>query len=192
MNLYVPDVQSKKYAASFTGIKTIFWREMVFLGFVSLFIFMTDYEFDDEWDACENCGGVEFEANDREWERVCMDCGMTSCYEWFNYTKATPAYFYKHENYFQNTIIANAISKGAPLNVIEEHLMLMFHKSLCLFHRVKRQIGRDNYPSYQYALLKLSEHLKVDVSPFIKLPKMKKTLEAVKRDWLLIDPCLND
>lgn len=156
------------------------------------FLNMTDIDYDDEWDVCENCGSNEFDANDKDWERVCMRCGMTSCYELFNYSKPPPTYFYKHENYFQNMIIGNAISKGANILHIKDHLMLMFHKSLCLFHRVKRDMQRDNYPSYQYALLRLCEHLSVDVSAYVKLPKMKKTMEAVKQDWLLIDPCLND
>lgn len=152
---------------------------------------MTDFDLDDEWDNCTGCGSDEFEANDREWERVCTNCGMTSAYELFNHTKPPPAYYYKHENYFQNTIIANAISKGAPILHIQEHLMLMFHRSLSLFHRVKREMKRDNYPNYQYALMQLCAHLHVDVRPYIKLPKMKKTLEAVKEDWPLIDPCLD-
>lgn len=154
---------------------------------------MTDYtDYDDDWDACTHCGGQDFEANSREWERVCTSCGATSCYELFNHVAIPPSYFYKHENYFQNTIINRAISNGANIRGIEEHLMLMFHKSLRLFHDVKRRIGRDNYPSYQYALLKMCEHLKIDVSTYIKLPKMKKTIEAVKRDWVFIDPCSND
>ncbi len=149
-------------------------------------------DYDDEWEACVDCGGRNFEANEKEWERVCTNCGLTSAFELFNYEKAQPAYFYKHENYFQNTIIARAKSKGANIHKIEDHLMLMFHKSLCLFHRIKHHIKRDNYPSYQYALLKLCEHLGHDVSKYVKLPKMKKTLEAVKEDWVLIDPCLNN
>lgn len=152
---------------------------------------MTDFDLDDEWDCCMNCGADAFEANDKDWERVCTSCGVTSAYELFNYVKIPPAYYYKHENYFQNTIIANAISKGAPILNIQEHLMQMFHRSLSLFHRVKKEMHRDNYPNYQYALLQLCAHLKVDVRPYIKLPKMKKTLEAVKEDWLLIDPCLH-
>jgi transcription initiation factor TFIIIB Brf1 subunit/transcription initiation factor TFIIB len=59
---------------------------------------MTDTNYDDEWDACANCGGDEFDANEREWERVCMKCGRTSAFELFNYTKPPPDYFYKHEN----------------------------------------------------------------------------------------------
>lgn len=147
---------------------------------------------DDEWDACVDCGGTQFEANDREWERVCMNCGLTSAYELFNEVKIPIPYYYKHENYFQNTIIANALSKGAPISHIQEHLMQMFHKSLGLFFRVKNVIGRDNYPNYQYALLKLCANLHVDVGPYIKLPKMKKTLEAVEKDWVYLDPCKND
>lgn len=147
---------------------------------------------DDEWDACVECGGNQFEANEREWERVCMSCGLTSAYELFNEVHIPIPYYYKHENYFQNTIINKALSKGAPISHIQEQLMLMFHKSLTLFFRVKHQIHRDNYPNYQYALLKLCQHLNVDVSAFIKLPKMKKTLKAVEQDWVFIDPCTND
>jgi hypothetical protein len=147
---------------------------------------MCDLDYDDEWDACDNCGGVNFEANDREWERVCTNCGVTSSYELFNFVPPPPQYFYKHENYFQNTIIRNAMSKGANIACIQENLMLMFHKSLCLFHRCKSKLNRMNYPSYQYALLKLCEHLKMDVSQYVRLPKMKKTLEAVKQDWEMI------
>lgn len=148
--------------------------------------------YDDEWDACVECGRTEFEANEREWVRVCMNCGLTSAYELFDEVKVPMAYYYKHENYFQNTIITNAIAKGAPISHIQDHLMKMFHKSLGLFFRVKTIIGRDNYPNYQYALLKLCESLNVDVRPYIKLPKMKKTLELVEKDWMYIDPCQND
>ena len=151
-----------------------------------------DENWDDEWETCLDCGGSDFIANEKEWERVCTSCGMTSAYELFNYVKIPAAYYYKHENYFQNTIIANAVGKGAPISHIQEHLMLMFHKSLGLFHRMKRTMNRNNYPNYQYALLKLCEHLKVDVKAFIKLPKMKKTLKGVEEDWILIDPCRND
>lgn len=147
---------------------------------------------DDEFDCCTNCGGQNLEANEREWERVCLSCGMTSCYEWFNPIRVPPAYYYKHENYFRNTIIGNALGKGAPITNIVEDLMLMFHKSLTLFHRAKQSIGRDNYPNYQYALYRLCLHLRIDVKAYIKLPKMKKTLDAVERDWESIDPCMND
>ena len=94
--------------------------------------------------------------------------------------------------YFQNIIIQGALSKGAPILALQEQLMLMFHKSLCLFHRVKKTIGRDNYPSYQYALLQLCKHLGTDIRQYIKLPKMKKTMIAIEKDWVLIDPCMND
>jgi len=148
--------------------------------------------YDDEWESCLECGSTDFSANHTEWERVCTNCGITSCYELFNYIPADIPYFYKHENYFRNTIINNAICKGAPIADIEEHLMQMFHKSLCLFHLCKRKMKRDNYPSYQYALLKLCAHLNRDVSTYIKLPKMKKTLEGAERDWLMIDPTTQD
>lgn len=148
--------------------------------------------YDDEVDICLNCGSNHFEGNERDWERVCLQCGTTSCFEWFNPIKIAPDYFYKHENYFQNTIIQGAIGKGAMILHIEDHLMLMFHKSLCLFHRCKSQLQRDNYPSYQYALLQLCAYLGVDVLPFVRLPKMKKTMAAIVSDWKWIDPTTND
>jgi hypothetical protein len=147
---------------------------------------------DDEFDACLDCGHTDFEAYERGWDRVCTNCGLTSAYEFYDEIKIPIPYYYKHENYFQNTIISNAIAKGAPISHFQDHLMKMFHKSLGLFFRVKTVIGRDNYPNYQYALLKLCESLNVDVRPFIKLPKMKKTLESVEKDWVYIDPSKND
>lgn len=152
---------------------------------------MFHFKMNDEWDQCTNCGCSEFDGNEREWERVCIGCGMTSAYELFSYEKPPIPYYYKHENYFQKTIIANAISKGAPIGNIQEHLMIMFTKSLQLFFQKKKEHGRDNYPNYQYALYMLCRHLGVDILPFIKLPKMKKTLEAVKEDWLAIDPAVH-
>lgn len=145
----------------------------------------------DDWDMCE-CGATHFEANEKEGERVCTSCGVVSAIEFFQPTEKIIPYYYKHASYFQNTIIANALSKGAPITNIQDHLMAMFHKSLTLFFRSRQVTRRDNYPNYQYALWKLCGHLNVDVKPYIKLPKMRKTLEAVEKDWLLIDPCFND
>ena len=147
---------------------------------------------DDEYDTCVNCGSDDFEANERDWERVCMSCGMTSPFELFNFVKRTAPYHYRHENYFINGIIAKALAKGAPIpSDKQQHLAQMFSKSVEIFHTKKKMLKRRNYPSYQYALLRLCQYLGIDVSNYITLPKMKTTLQLVIEHWPEIDPVMN-
>ena len=151
---------------------------------------MGDY-YDDTWEACGECGSTSFEANERDWERVCTNCGVTSAYELFNYVAVPKAYYYKHQNYFQNTILKNAINKGAPILNIQDELINMFQKSLDNFFRKQSMVGRTNYPSYNYALYQLCLVKGINILPYISLPKMKKTMLAVKQDWIEIDPSTN-
>ena len=88
-----------------------------------------------------------------------------------------------------NTVISNAIMKGAPINQQEmEHLIVMFKQSVRLFEQNKNKIGRRNYPSYQYTLLQLGYSMGKDLTRYIKLPKMKATLNRVIADWPHINP----
>lgn len=144
---------------------------------------------DDTYQTCTNCGANDFDVNEREWERICMQCGATSAYELFNPTPPFIPYYYKPENYFINNIIHNAVMKGAPIpQDKQEHLAVMFARSVYLFHQVKQTLGRRNYPSYQYTLLRLCGYLGIDVRPYITLPKMKATLDLVIEHWPFIDP----
>ena len=148
--------------------------------------------FDDEFDACTNCGNTDFFDNERDWDRVCTSCGATSCCEYSAPRSKWIPYYYKAENYFVNSIIHAAILKGAPIpQDKQEHLGLMFTRSVHIFHQIKQNIGRRNYPSYQYTLLKLCENLGIDVRPYITLPKMKATLDLVIKHWPFIDPYNN-
>lgn len=88
-----------------------------------------------------------------------------------------------------NTIITNAVKSGANLNQQDMHrLNTMFCESVRLFDKCKQQLGRKNYPSYQYALLQLAKSINIDLSAHIKLPKMKSTLQRVIEDWPAINP----
>jgi len=154
---------------------------------------MQDFDvYDDEVHACIHCGGIDFVADECAWERICTSCGACSPFELFDSSPAQPPYYYKHEHYFVGTIIANAIERGAPIAKHREHLTNMFGKSVLLFYQRRAEMGRKNYPNYQYALLQLCKHLHIDVSKHITLPKMKTTLNGVIRDWPLIDPVLNN
>lgn len=147
---------------------------------------------DDVFDACLSCGSTDFFADEREWQRICTSCGCTSAYEYTTFQKPCKPYFYKAENYFANSVIHAAVMKGAPIPAdVQDHLKIMFAKSVSLFHRVKHNINRRNYPSYQYTLLRLCGYLGIDVRPFITLPKMKATMDLVVEHWPLIDPVHN-
>lgn len=147
--------------------------------------------YDDEWDACTSCGGTDFTTDDHVWERICTSCGITSCYEIYHEERIPPPYYYKHDLYFRKSIVHKAIDKGAPLAHVEDHLVQMFHRSLMLFHRHRKLMKRDNYPSYTYTLVMLCNHLGIDVLPYVKLPKMSSVLDRVKHDWQYIDPTIN-
>lgn len=148
--------------------------------------------YNDEIDACIHCGKTDFVADEREWERVCTNCGATSCYEYSQTEGAFIPYYYKPENYFIHGIIHNAVMRGAPIT--QEHqetLSIMFARSIQLFHQVKQHLGRRNYPSYQYTLLRLCRYIGIDVSKYVTLPKMQATLELVIEHWPYIDPVRN-
>lgn len=148
--------------------------------------------FDDEQDMCVHCGHYDFFADDKEYVRVCTNCGATSCFEASNTEGKFIPYFYKPENYFINVVIHNAVMRGAPINQYhQERLVNMFARSVNLFHQVKGNLKRRNYPNYQYALLRLCRHIGVDVSKYVTLPKMQATLELVIEHWPYIDPTRN-
>jgi len=142
-----------------------------------------------EFDECAECGCTCFYQDTVEWHRTCTNCGLQSCLEWTTSEDMHTPMHSKKENYFVNTIIMGAIKAGAPLKRSHvDQLNMMFLESVRRFNHVKNQIGRQNYPSYQYAFYRLALSLGIDISSYIKLPKMGITLENVIRDWPMIDP----
>jgi hypothetical protein len=144
----------------------------------------------DEYDVCYECGCEDFHQDVCTWERSCMGCGLVSCYEWSDpFNPNTQEKFYKHANYFMNTVLMQAIKKGAPIgNQQQEKIHIMFQQSVRHFFKCRNQLRRKNYPSYQYALLMIGKSIGMDLSNYIKLPKMAATMQNVIHDWQYIDP----
>lgn len=119
-----------------------------------------------------------------------MHCGLVSCYDWSDpFGACMTEKFYKHDNYFMNTVLNQAIKRGAPItNKQQEHIHVMFMESVRRFFTCRKQLKRKNYPSYQYALFMIAKSIGVDVSNYIKLPKMAATIQNVMHDWQYIDP----
>lgn len=139
-----------------------------------------------EFTVCE-CGNDDFFLDMKEWERSCTQCGLVSCID-FSLQEDVVVYHYQRDVYF-NHLIDRCIQKGAPIgNHARQTIMSMFLESSRRFEQKKQWMQRQNYPSFQYALLQLAAKLNIDVSSYIKLPKMKSTLERVKSDWNCICP----
>jgi hypothetical protein len=64
----------------------------------------------------------------------------------------------------------------------------MFQRSQALFQENKDMLQRKNYPSAQFVAYKLALHLGIDLSKWIKLPKLKATRDRIEADWEYIDP----
>lgn len=144
---------------------------------------------DPRYDQCTDCGGEDFVLHFSEWERTCSSCGLVSCIEFSIFESPVVTKTYKKHTYFRSTVINNAIKAGAPINGQEaETLSGMFERSVSLFHENKEHIKRNNFPSSQFVLLKLGEILGKDLRPWVKLPKLKATLQKVEQDWVFLDP----
>lgn len=144
---------------------------------------------DPRYDQCTECGSEEFDLHFSEWERTCIGCGLVSCIEFSLYDPPMEKKHYQKRTYFKNTIVANAINKGAPISGEEaETIVGMFERSVSLFHENKSKMKRQNYPSAQFVLYKLGEILGKDLRPWCKLPKLKNTLAKVEEDWQYLDP----
>ena len=144
---------------------------------------------DEQYDACVECGCEDFYTDECMWERSCTSCGLTSCIEWSMYESPMDRKYYKKDAYMFNTVISNAIKLGAPINQQDmETLIIMFKESVRMFNQVKSKMNRKNYPSYQYTLLQLGYSMGKDLTPYVKLPKLRSTLDKVKQDWHFINP----
>lgn len=146
---------------------------------------------DPRYDQCQDCGGESFVLHFNEWERTCENCGLVSAIEFSLVDPPIEKKHYQKKTYFRNTIVSQAIAKGAPINNEEaETLMGMFERSVSLFHENKDKMIRHNYPSAQFVLYKLGQILGKDLRPWCKLPKLKATLAKVEADWEFINPQL--
>lgn len=144
---------------------------------------------DARFDICTECGGIDFALHHLEWERVCEDCGVVSPIELSLYDPPMERKTYSRPSYFKNTILANLVKKGAPINNEDsERLSCMFERSQALFKENKDYLQRKNYPSAQYVVWKLGLNIGLNLRPYVKLPKLKATLDKVEIDWKYLDP----
>lgn len=144
---------------------------------------------DPRYDQCEDCGGESFVLHFNEWERTCESCGLVSAIEFSLIDPPIEKKHYQKQTYFKNTIVHQAILKGAPISGEEAEVLVgMFERSVSLFHENKHKMKRQNYPSSQFVLFKLGEILGKDLKPWCKLPKLKATLAKVEEDWVYINP----
>lgn len=143
---------------------------------------------DDGLDRCLHCGCADFYYDNIEWHSTCANCGIVDSYEVstrIDYFKAKT--YFKH-NYFTNSILSGAMSRGFKINRHEMVEMERLYK-LCVnsFNRTKDQHKRKYFINANFVLSKIAFSMGKDASPFIKLPK-KNTLERLEKDWLIINP----
>jgi len=95
--------------------------------------------------------------------------------------------YFKH-NYFTNTILSGAMTKGFRITRMDMVELERLYK-LCVnkFYETKAEHKRKYFISAKFVLNKICATMGKDVSPFIKLPK-KDTLAKLERDWLIINP----
>jgi len=143
---------------------------------------------DDGVDRCHHCGSLDFYYDSVEWHSSCRNCGVVASYEvacHIDYCK--PKTYFKH-NYFTNSILSGAMTKGFKVTRHEMVEMERLYK-LCVnaFNRTKDQHKRKYFINANFVLNKISKTMGKDAERFIKLPK-KNTLERLEKDWLIINP----
>lgn len=138
--------------------------------------------------ACIDCGSVNFHYDPRVWESSCRNCGLVAPYEVdtvFTYVK--PKTYFKH-NYFTNTILTNAMTKGFRISRPEmEEIERRYKMCVKKFYETKETHERKYMLNANFCLGKIAHTLGKDVTPFIKIPK-KDTLLKLEKDWLVVNP----
>ena len=143
-----------------------------------------NYDTLSEFDICKDCGCVDFYLDDKAWERACTNCGLVSCRNWSEVETFHRPSTYLKQNYFINTVVAKARLNGAPIdNFFVGSVEAIFNQCLANFYSSFSVHKRKNFPHYGFILVKICDMLGKDVKPFVKVPKLKKTLARLEDEW---------
>lgn len=152
--------------------------------------FNTEDEDEDpcDLDMCVECHSADFFYDPIMYEATCRNCGLVTSFDvgtYVDYVK--PKTYFKH-NYFMNTILTNAMTRGFKITRHDMREMERLYK-LCVskFNATKNVHKRKYFINSNFVLNKISQHMGKDVSKFVKLPK-SNTLKKLEKDWVVINP----
>ena len=139
-------------------------------------------------DVCAECRCDDFFYDPIMYEATCRSCGLVTSFEvgtYIDYVK--PKTYFKH-NYFTNTILTEAMTRGFK---ISRHDMIEMERlyKLCVskFNATKEVHKRKYFINSNFVLNKIAIHMGKDASKFVKLPKAN-TLKKLEKDWIVINP----
>lgn len=144
-----------------------------------------DYNFNPAMDCCPLCGLTDFALDEIRWERSCTSCGCVGPLSWsLPVMYAQKPSTYSRNAYFSSRAVAGAILKGAGLDRHQMEVAAKLHAQ-CVesFYRTQHLHGRKSFIHSGFVLSKIGQHMGIDLLPFIRLPKLKKTCERLQSDW---------
>jgi hypothetical protein len=146
-------------------------------------------EEEDELIRCRECGHIDRRYDPCAWESCCANCGLVDSYEYaedINYTFIKPKTYYKH-NYFVGSILKNVMENGFKPSRHEMYEMERLYKICVQKYYETQHIHKRKYMiNTMFTLSKICERMRIDVSPFIKLPK-KDTIVKLEKDWKIMN-----
>jgi hypothetical protein len=141
-----------------------------------------------ELDVCAECSFDDFFYDPITYEATCRNCGLVTSFDvgtFVDYVK--PKTYFKH-NYFTNTILTEAMTRGFKITRRDMVEMERLYK-LCVtrFNQTKDVHKRKYFINSNFVLDKIASYMGKDASKFVKLPKAN-TLKKLEKDWIAINP----
>ena len=139
-------------------------------------------------DLCSECHYDDFFYDPIAYEATCRNCGLVTSFEvgtYVDYVK--PKTYFKH-NYFTNTILTEAMTRGFKITRHDMVEMERLYK-LCVtkFNGTKSVHKRKYFINSNFVLNKIATHMGKDATKFVKLPK-PNTVKKLEKDWVTINP----
>jgi hypothetical protein len=160
-----------------------------------MFTFDADLHNNITWfDMCHYCNGTDFFQDDVTWERTCTGCGVVSCYEFSDPVQAARRVTYHKHLYFLHSILPKIVSGGAALSRADmEQVTTIYKLAVERFYDTQKDHKRKNFINSHFVLDKICARLyKEDkyarIRSHLRIPKLKKTRDALEKLWVVIDP----
>jgi hypothetical protein len=144
----------------------------------------------DGYELCDDCGGDDHVVDYREDQRICRDCGLTSSsmYEIYHYPRIPD---YKRSTHM-NKKLDKLMEKGGHIGGLTRNIIAMrfnmYEKAFNMCKRLKL-LTRKNMLNYDFMIMKIINEMELqcDVTTFVKIPKLKKTLVDLEIDFIIIN-----